>query len=179
MDSLAKSNNDDISTSPVLQATLEDMNCFASFVSQLGNFHSRDGVTCVAPPAKWSENYFLLSNATEMKMKRQLLPQLLFASPYVVKNVKRDQCKVRKDRSVDIQDNRRRVCDYPFLTSKACSIVGAHQRPSMAWDKTYRSFLSLSSKIDSSNDDAFNVRNDEVAFWKLMHEGFKHMTAEF
>lgn len=79
MDSHGNSGDTQIPTPSVVHATKEDLKCFTSFVYRIKHALSIDGAVCVAQTAGWLEHSDSLSKKTEMKLKRQLLPQTLFA----------------------------------------------------------------------------------------------------
>lgn len=147
MEILGKSNNDYIPTLPVVQASTEDMKCFPSFLHKLRSVLSRDGAICVAPPPEWCDKSFPLPKASKMKMRRQPLLQPPFASLEVFKKVELDQCKVRTNRSLDIQNSCERACNYQFVTSQEITTVEAHQTVSEGSINHIGPFLAFHTKL--------------------------------
>lgn len=125
---------------------MQDMTCFSSFVFKLRNSLWSDGAVCKAPLPEWSYNYLPLSKAIKIKMWKQVLPQPPFRSSKVLKQVELDQCKVRKDKSLVIQDRVERDCEYPFVTAEESATVRGYRRLCKASEKMYRSYLGPSSE---------------------------------
>lgn len=70
-------------------------------------------------------------------MQSQLLPQPPFALPEVFKMVQGDQQKLRKDRSLVIQDSQGRICKHQYVMPEASTSVGIHQSRSQTYELTY------------------------------------------
>lgn len=179
MESAARSNNDNIPTIPVVQATTQDIKCFVSFIHNRRCVLLRDAADFLAPPRNGLTTILRFQKRPIWKWKDEFC--LNRHLPPLRSSKWRNLISVRFERA-EVSLFKTAAALFETTSSwhpKQAVLLGLIRYFLRLRTKHICHFLTFHPKIDSSMDDASYVCEVKFEFWKLMHEPFKQMTSEF
>lgn len=148
------------------------MKRFSSSFYKLKSSLWRDETVCVAPASDCWDNYFPLSKPTRIKMPKEALSQAALVSIEVFKRVNLTSARFKKQKSLHTRQVQTCLLLSTYAIRSRCFCCTLSETL-LGMEQTVLAISCPLSEKNTINDDAFGLRDEEIAFWKLMHEGFK------